>query len=71
MSNSLAMFVALLALDGKNRDNFLANPNAQLEAAGLAQFPQVQRLKGELRKICKALSLVDFPLPTHDPEGGG
>ncbi len=65
MSTTLATFIALLALDGNNRDKFLANPNAQLEAAGLAQFPQVQRLKGELRKICKALSLVDFPPPVE------
>ncbi len=69
MSTNIETFIALLALDPEKRDKFLADPEAALEAAGVADSPQLQPLKGALKTICNALSQVAFPPPTTEPHG--
>ncbi len=71
MSADIETFIALLALDPEKRDRFMADPEAELEAAGVPDSPKLQPLKGALKTICNALSQIDFtPPPTKDPEGG-
>lgn len=65
---SLDHFIALLALDPDRRERFLADPSAELEAAGLGS-PKAKALTSSLERICRALSEYDFP-PPNEPVGG-
>ncbi len=62
----LEIFIALLALDRDKGDRFVADPEAELKAAGLDKVPQVQRLKNALKRICEVLSETSFPPPNQD-----
>lgn len=61
-------FVALIALDPERRERFLADPEAELAAAGLGS-DAARGLVPTLERLAKALSQTDYP-PPNSPAGG-
>lgn len=67
---NIETFSALIALDPARRTRFVADPEAELAAAGLSPA-ELRGLIPILERLAKALSTTDFPTPPNDPPIGG